>query len=504
MTSFSRAIRRCIEQFHGRGAAAVALLSVAGCSGFSDALTGHTDVVARAAGRELRVQQVTEMIGAIPDVPADPQVVRAVTDLWVDYTLLARAVSEDSTLAALDMDSFIQPVREQILVEQLRAQVIQVDTVFDDAEVNRRWATEGPGAEIRARHILLRTATDASTEQRDSVRQEAEALRARAAAGESFATLATQFSQDPGSAVQGGDLGFFSRGRMVEQFEAAAFALEPGQMSPVVETPFGYHIILLEEKRQPEIGDERASFRSYLVQSTIQQAEMAYLDSLSAAANVEIKDGGTEAVKEIAARPTMNLRGRAARREIATYKGGEYTAAEFADFIRTQPQQVQNAFATAPDDQLSEGIKQLVQMELLLGEAESRGLEITAAEEADIRQQAQAAIRELVMATGFADAARAGATETELDEHVLSLMQAVIAGQAPYIPLGRLGFALREAYDFEVNETAIATVVGQLEQIRAAQPAPAQLPAGIDQATLDSLIAEAQRAAPEAAPGAGQ
>ena len=186
MTSFSRAVRRCIEQFPARGAATVALLSVTGCSGVSDALTGHTDVVARAAGHELRVQPLTEMIGAVPDVPADPQVIRAVTDLWVDYTLLARAVAEDSTLAALDMDEFIEPAREQLLVEQLRAQVIEVDTIFDEAEVDRRWATEGPGAEIRARHILLRTATDATTEQRDSVRQEAEALRARAAAGESF------------------------------------------------------------------------------------------------------------------------------------------------------------------------------------------------------------------------------------------------------------------------------------------------------------------------------
>lgn len=504
MTSFSRAVRRCIERFSWRSSAAVALLAASGCSGLSDALTGHTDVVARAAGRELRVEQLTEMIGAIPDMPADPQVVRAVTDLWVDYMLLAEAVSEDSTLAALDLEDFIQPVREQALVMELRGQVIEVDTIFDDAELDRRWSTEGPSAEIKARHILLRTATDATTEQRDSVRQEAAALRARAAGGESFAALATQFSQDPGSAVQGGDLGFFSRGRMVEQFETAAFALQPGELSEVVETPFGFHVILVEERRQPEIGTERENFRSYLVQNTIQQAEMAYLDSLSVRAGVEVVEGGMEAVKEIAARPSINLRGRAARREVASYEGGEFTAAEFAEFIRTQPPQVQTAFSTAPDDQLEEGIKQLVQMELLLAEAEEMDISLSDEEDELIRTEARTAIRELIEATGFGEAARSGATDAELDQHVMSILQGVIAGQAPYIPLGRLGFALREAYDFEVNESAVADVVTQLEAIRAAQPAPAaqqQLPAGIDQAMLDSIIA-AQSAGDPAAQGA--
>ena len=502
MTSFSRAIGRCITQSPWRASAAVVLFTATGCSGLSDALTGHTDVVARAAGQELRVEQLTNMVGAVPDIPADPQVVRAVTDLWVDYTLLAAAVSEDSTLAALDLEQFIEPVREQALVMQLRDQVIQADTVFDDAEIARRWETEGPSAEIRARHILLRTATDASTEQRDSVRQEAESLRSRAAGGESFAELAAQHSQDTGSAVQGGDLGFFSRGRMVEQFEEAAFALEAGQLSDVVETPFGFHVILVEERRQPEIGGELENFRNYLVQTALQDAEVAYLDSLSASAGIEIQEGGLAAVKEIAAQPSINLRGRAARREIATYDGREFTAADFADFVRMQQPQVQNAFATAPDDQLEEGIRQLVQMELLLVEAEKLGISISEAEDTQIRTEARMAIQELLDATGFAEAGRAGATETELDQHVAAIVEGVISGQAPYIPLGRLGFALRDAYDFEINAPAIVAVTAQLEQIRAAQPAPPatqQLPEGIDPALLDSLL----NAQPAEVPAAG-
>ena len=85
--------------------------------------------------------------------------------------------------------------------------------------------------------------------ERDRVRTELASLRERVVKGEKFSMLATLYSQDPGSAKQGGELGFFSRGEMVGEFEAAAFALKPGEVSPIVETKFGFHIIQLIERR---------------------------------------------------------------------------------------------------------------------------------------------------------------------------------------------------------------------------------------------------------------
>ena len=93
-----------------------------------------------------------------------------------------------------------------------------------------------------------------SEAERDRVRTQLAELRERVINGEKFSMLATLYSQDPGSAKKGGELGFFSRGDMVGEFESAAFALKPGEVSPIIETQYGFHIIQLIERRGNSIN----------------------------------------------------------------------------------------------------------------------------------------------------------------------------------------------------------------------------------------------------------
>jgi peptidyl-prolyl cis-trans isomerase C len=85
--------------------------------------------------------------------------------------------------------------------------------------------------QVHCAHILAKTES------------EAQAVLGRLSNGEKFFNLAKEFSRDPGSGKRGGDLGWFSRGKMVKEFEQAAFALQKGQTSAIVKTQFGYHII---------------------------------------------------------------------------------------------------------------------------------------------------------------------------------------------------------------------------------------------------------------------
>jgi parvulin-like peptidyl-prolyl isomerase len=106
--------------------------------------------------------------------------------------------------------------------------------------------------QVRVRHILLSVPADASPEATEEVRLRAEEILEQIRESADFAALASERSEDPGSAANGGDLGFIARGQMVKEFEEAAFSLEPGTVSEVVKSEYGYHIIRVDEHRDAQ------------------------------------------------------------------------------------------------------------------------------------------------------------------------------------------------------------------------------------------------------------
>lgn len=108
--------------------------------------------------------------------------------------------------------------------------------------------------QVGARHVLKRAAKDADEATKKAARDAIDAIAKRLAGGEDFATVAKAESEDPGSAAKGGDLGYFGHGRMVPPFEQAAFSLEPGKISDVIETDFGFHILQVYDKKPAGIA----------------------------------------------------------------------------------------------------------------------------------------------------------------------------------------------------------------------------------------------------------
>jgi peptidyl-prolyl cis-trans isomerase D len=164
--------------------------------------------------------------------------------------------------------------------------------------------------QVRASHILFKTEGKDAAE----VRKQAEAVLARAKAGEDFAKLANAHTEEEIGKTRGGDLDFFGRGQMAKEFEDAAFALEPGAISGIVETPFGLHIIKTTEKRpaatrsldevRTQIEDqlkwERAQADAERLSTELdaQIAKPADLDTVAAARGIPVTESGFFAREE--------------------------------------------------------------------------------------------------------------------------------------------------------------------------------------------------------------
>lgn len=179
--------------------------------------------------------------------------------------------------------------------EQRKVKYLQVDTQAIRANItvpeqdiqryyNQHIDQYSTPEQVKASHILLNIeGTDEA-----AVRAQAEDLLKQVRAGGDFGALARKFSQDAASASRGGDMDFFGRGRMVPEFEAAAFALEPGQVSDVVRTQYGFHIIKVTDKKAGDVQPLDAVRSAIAEQMTFERAQTRAQD-LATAIGAEIK-----------------------------------------------------------------------------------------------------------------------------------------------------------------------------------------------------------------------
>lgn len=178
---------------------------------------------------------------------------------------------------------FVQRSGDSILVNELQDQVLNAVTVTDQ-ELKDYYLNHPQefiqGAQVRARHILVDNEAKANQ------------LLAQIKAGADFAKLAKENSKDTGSAQSGGDLGFFGKGEMVPEFENAAFALKAGEVSGVVKSQFGYHIIKVDEVKSQKsltFDEVKEEIKAQLVDAKKETAWSSFVDTVRKNAKVEIK-----------------------------------------------------------------------------------------------------------------------------------------------------------------------------------------------------------------------
>jgi peptidyl-prolyl cis-trans isomerase C len=193
------------------------------------------------------------------------------------------------TIAALKQEVRQELVLSRLVEAEVKPQInVQERDIkeFYDKNPERFQQPES----VRASHILIRVEPGAPDDKKTEARAKAESLLKQVKAGGDFAALAKANSQD-GSAAQGGDLSFFGRGQMVPPFEQAAFALQPGQVSNVVETDFGYHIIKVTERRPGRtvpLAEVAPKVGQYLASQQQQEKTSAFITALKAKSKIEI------------------------------------------------------------------------------------------------------------------------------------------------------------------------------------------------------------------------
>jgi peptidyl-prolyl cis-trans isomerase C len=196
----------------------------------------------------------------------------------------------DMNLTEEDLKSYI---RRMLCVRKLLDEEIVSKVKISEDEVRLFYDTHPDlfqqKDEVRASHILIRAATKMDDSEKKEARKKLEGIRKRLEQGEDFATLAKEFSECP-SAARGGDLGYFGKGKMVKGFEDAAFALKVGELSGIVETDFGFHLIKVTDKKSEGMksyDETKGDIRQYLFRTAVQRERSLYLDGLKDKAKVE-------------------------------------------------------------------------------------------------------------------------------------------------------------------------------------------------------------------------
>jgi peptidyl-prolyl cis-trans isomerase C len=245
-------------------------------------------VLENLINRELLYQE-SQKQGVTVDEAAIDEQVRKLKERFPSATEFKSALSKANLSEAALRSQFKRGMAIQQFIDK---QFVQKITVSD--EESRAYYDGKPDLfkqpeQVRASHILIKVDPQADESRKAEARKKLEMIQKRLRKGEDFAALAKEFSEGP-SKGKGGDLGYFRRGQMVKAFEEAAFTLRPGEVSDIVETKFGYHLIKVIDKKPGKTmayKDVKDRLGDYLKQEKVQKEVRLYVEKLKEKAKVE-------------------------------------------------------------------------------------------------------------------------------------------------------------------------------------------------------------------------
>lgn len=441
-------------------AMAAGTLAITGCEGLKDAFSPQANVVASAGSAKLETDRLVQLLSTVPSGSVTPDGVRFLAALWVDLNLLAEnringTISEDSTTVARVMWPQILQARMQVWQDTLAARRPQptdasADSAYDDGTVRV------------FQHIIVQPA-GATARDTAAARTRIQGLLGQVRRGGDFGTLAGQ-NADASKSDQG-YLPVGPRGQFVTEFEDAAWQLEPGQVSDVVQTSFGLHLI-----RRPGKEEARPRFQTFLKSTNAQRADSVYVSGLTKDNELKLTADVGKKVKDAAA--DLDL-ARKNTTNLVTFKKGSFTVRDFVRWMEALPPGASNQIQAQPDSVLSGFVEGLAQNTLVIRQMDSAKLAVPEAEWQALQLSYRATIDQLAASIGLSDsvvadttlpkAARIDSARARVDVFLDNLM----TGRAQFRPLpGSLSGYLRENNRYRINRAGLARAV-ELVQAKA-------------------------------------
>jgi peptidyl-prolyl cis-trans isomerase D len=443
-------------------AALGAAVLLSGCDKMRSAMSAHSNVVAKAADEELTVPQLANMMGS-SQAPLRKDIANAINDAWVNYHLVAEAAANGDSLKDNDkIDKAMWAVIANIKAKKWYDQVSKTWKAPDSTQARAQYES---GQMLAASHILLVT-PDSSAAGKAKVKERADALRKQLTPA-NFAEMARKNSQDPGSAPRGGSLGVFPRGAMVKEFDQAAAALKPGEISPVIQTQYGYHIIY-----RPTFDQVKGDFLQAMQQGGLQAAESTYLAGLESSSKVEVKEGTGATIRAVVENPDAHKDDNTV---LATSKIGKFRASDLSRWMGTFPPQAQVAdrIKQAPDSMLPLFVKNFVRNELVLHSADSAHLGPDTAQMREVRKMFMGTITQAWTALNVDPKALATAAKSKSErqkianQRVDEYFDKLLKQQAQFIEItGPVEEVLRDKFDWEINPETVDQVLLQAAKVR--------------------------------------
>ena len=450
-----------------RSGLVLVVLVLAGCTALRDAFSAHPEAAGTAAGQTLTVERLADLVGHARRIPLRADVLTSVAAAYLDYVVfvvdLARGRDlEDSALVLVAEWPSVSQIRWERFHEALVSARVKVTPAQADSAYRA-------GTVRLFQHILIRVPPNAAPPQQEKQRKQAEGLRRQAVAGHgaNFAQLAQRYSDDPGSKARGGYLPATGRGQFVPAFDSAAWKLEPGAMSDVVRSPFGYHII-----RRPPLAEVHDSFQAQLVNGRTLHFDSLYLDSLAQERRLEIASSAPALVRQ--AIPQI-VAARDDNRKLATYRGGVFRVKDLSRWLLALDPNDVRGITVASDAQLTQFVRILAQRDMLLRQVDSAGAALNADDWRQIRAEYDSALkllesqigvsRQLLKDSAAGDTARVRLALGRLDAY---LDRAFKDGKAQLFPVPPfLAGALRQGEPWSLNEAGITRALERAQAIRA-------------------------------------